>query len=107
MTIVLLYCPFPSLEAARGVAAALLNAKLVACCNILPVGESHYIWHDEAVVAPETILIAKTLPETVAAARLKILALHPYETPAILSLRAESNEPFAQWARAAVISPTP
>lgn len=88
------------------VARALLEEKLVACCNILPLGESHYVWQGAPVVAPETILIAKTMPETCEAARLKILAIHPYETPAILSFSADANPAFAAWAETAVIDST-
>ncbi len=94
----LLYSPFPSLDAARTVAKLLVEEQLVACCNLLPVGESHYIWEGQPTVAQEIILLAKTTPALAGAATALIAAHHPYSCPAILALDATANADFAQWA---------
>lgn len=103
--VVVLYCPFPTRDAARNAAKTLLGAKLVACCNILPLGESHYVWEGVMTVGSETILIAKTTPPMREVAMQQLAAIHPYTTPAILSFTAQSSGPFAAWVMAALLNP--
>jgi periplasmic divalent cation tolerance protein len=93
----LIYCPYPSLEAAREAAMGLLEARLVACCNLLPACESIYWWEGKLAANPETVMIAKTTPDLAAAARTWIETSHPYETPAILSFSADANADFVSW----------
>lgn len=105
--LVLIYCPYPSLEAAREAAMGLLEARLVACCNLLPACESLYWWEGKLAANPETIMIAKTSPDLAAAVRAWIEASHPYETPAILSFSADTNVDFASWVSASIKEITP
>lgn len=100
MTIHLIYSPFPNLEAARVAAKALVAQKLAACCNLLPGGESHYVWDGEYTVAQEVVLITKTTAERLENAIALLTSLHPYECPAILSFEASSTPQFAAWAEA-------
>ena len=96
----LLYCPFPTIDAARAAATALLEARVVACCNLLPSIESLYWWEDKLATNPETILIAKTTAASIETARHMMLQYHPYDCPAILSWSADANGDFARWATA-------
>lgn len=96
-SIILLYVPYPSRDIARGAATSLLTARLVACCNILPAGESLYWWQGAITQAEEVILLAKTTAAHAAAATAHIAAHHPYQSPAILSLPATANAAFTQW----------
>jgi periplasmic divalent cation tolerance protein len=98
----LLYCPYPTLDAAREAATALLEARLVACCNLLAISESLYWWEGKLAANPETLLLAKTAPAQEAAVRAWIAHHHPYDTPAILSLDASANPAFAAWVGVAV-----
>jgi periplasmic divalent cation tolerance protein len=101
--ITLLYCPFPSLESARMASATLLDARVVACCNLIHGAESHYRWQGALTTSTETILIAKTSPEMVGDARALLAAAHPYECPAILSFSAETTAEFAAWVDACAV----
>lgn len=101
-SIMLIYCPFPSLEAASTAAKTLLGERLIACCNILPETRSLYTWQNVLTETSETILIAKTSEKLTAATVASLTALHPYECPAILSFPANANSPFAQWLAGAV-----
>lgn len=103
----LIYCPYPSLEAAREAAMGLLEARLVACCNLLPACESIYWWEGKLAANPETVMIAKTTPDSTQAARAWIEASHPYETPAILSFSADANLDFAAWVSSSLKEITP
>ena len=93
----LLYSTFPNLDSARATCAALLEARVVACCNLLEGMESHYTWQNQPTQSIETVLIAKTTPELAASARAIIATHHPYEVPAILSFSADANPSFAAW----------
>ena len=93
----LLYCPFPSAEAARGVAAVLLTEKRVACCNILSGVESHYMWEGALTQSAEVVMLCKTSIAQSAAAAARLAALHPYDCPAVLVLDASANPLFSQW----------
>lgn len=96
----LFYSPFPSVEAAEKAARALLEQKLVACCNILPAGASLYWWEGAITRATECILLAKTVPALATKASETLAALHPYTCPAILTLPADANAPYAAWVKA-------
>jgi periplasmic divalent cation tolerance protein len=96
----LLYSPFPTLESARAASAALLEARTVACCNLITGAESHYLWQGTLTSATETILIAKTTAEMAPRAHALLAAHHPYECPAILSFSANANPEFVSWANA-------
>lgn len=97
----LLYSPFPSLEAARAASQLLVEQRLVACCNLLPGGESHYLWEGRPTTANEVILIAKTSPANLEKAKELLAANHPYDIPAILSFEVSANREFAAWVSAA------
>ncbi len=100
-TIHLLYCPFPSIESARAASKALIEQRLVACCNLLSGCESHSIWEGEYVTASEVILIAKTTAGSIEKAKETLALHHPYSCPSILSFAAASNPAFAAWVNAA------
>lgn len=95
--ITLLYSPFPSMEAARTAATALLEQRLVACCNLLPGTESLYRWEGALTTAQEAILIAKTTAAHSDDAIARIRQLHPYECPAILAFPTQSTKEYATW----------
>lgn len=96
----LLYSTFPTLDSARATCTALLEARVVACCNLLGGVESHYTWQNKPTQSIEIALIAKTTPELAPSARAIIAAHHPYEVPAILSFSADANPSFAEWVEA-------
>ena len=94
----LLYSTHPSLEQARESAAALVDEKLAACCNILPSGESHYVWQGERIRSEEVIMFSKTTGKLAEPAMLRLKTLHPYECPAILKLPINGGNPaFMAW----------
>jgi periplasmic divalent cation tolerance protein len=92
-----LYSTFPSVEAARAASHALLEARLVACCTILPAAESLYWWEGKITNAAETILLCKTAPHHLTAAAAQLETLHPYDCPAILRWTTQANAPYAAW----------
>ena len=49
----------PDIELARRLAKAALEAKLVACANIVPAIESHYWWEGKLESSDEVLIVFK------------------------------------------------
>ena len=76
----------PKLSTARKLAQAALQARLVACANLLPKFESHYWWQDKMETSSEVLMILKTTRARLADLEKLILAKHPYDTPEFIAL---------------------
>ncbi len=77
---VIAFVTAPDLKTARRLASLALEARLIACANIVPKIESHYWWQDKIERGGELLLILKTTPKKVVALEKLILANHPYDT---------------------------
>ena len=96
----LLYATAPDEETARRIAHALVEDRLAACVNLFPQMRSVYRWEGAVESASETAMIVKTTASAADRARDRILALHPHEEPAVLSLGVEaqgSSSAFLSW----------
>ena len=88
----------PDMKSARALAKAALNAKLIACANLIPKIESHYRWQGKIESAPEALMILKTGKSRLLALEKLILAKHPYETPEFLILPLKAgNQKYLGW----------
>jgi periplasmic divalent cation tolerance protein len=96
VNLVLGYITHESREAARRVVDHLLEKRLIACANLVPI-ESVYRWKGRLEHAEEVVSVVKTRPEHWERVKAEIAAVHPYEVPCILKLAAEANEPFRAW----------
>src|SRR6202040_2383951 len=76
----------PDLKTARTLAKATLQARLIACANLIPKIESHYLWQGKIESGAEVLLVLKTQKSKLAALERLILAKHPYNTPEFLVL---------------------
>ena len=76
----------PDLKTARALAGAALQARLIACANLIPKIESHYWWQGKIESGAEVLLILKTQKSKLAGLEKLILARHPYDTPEFLVL---------------------
>ena len=106
--ICLLYTCWPDTERAEAAARVLLDEKLIACCNILPPGKSIYVWKDAVQCEPEIIAFFKTSQKRSRLVRDRLLALHPYDEPAIIevSTQTDASAPgFVEWVNATVRDP--
>lgn len=93
----------PSLKVARALARAALDARLVACANLVPQVESHYRWQGRLERSREVLVVLKTTAQQLAALERLILAQHPYDTPEflVLAIRA-GNGRYLDWLAANV-----
>lgn len=88
----------PDMKTARKLARAALDARLIACANIVPKIESHYVWQGKIECSAESLLILKTTNARLPALEKLILAQHPYDTPefVVLSLTT-GNRRYLDW----------
>ncbi len=88
----------PNLKTARTLARGALQARLVACANLVPKIESHYRWKGKVEQSSEILLILKTKTSRLPKLEKWIIANHPYDTPEflVLPLRA-GNRRYLDW----------
>jgi periplasmic divalent cation tolerance protein len=86
-----------SVEDARALAKALIDAKLAACVQLLPI-ESLYTWNGEIAQEAETLMLIKTRAGLYEDVEAKIVELHSYETPEVLQLEVQrSSGSYLAW----------
>ena len=94
---VVVYVTAPSAEEARMLARVLVDERLAACVNLLPV-ESVYRWEGKVEEAAEALLVIKTRRARLDALAARVRALHPYAVPEIIALPVVSGwPPYLQW----------
>jgi periplasmic divalent cation tolerance protein len=92
----------PDLKTARALAKAALQAKVIACANLVPKIESLYWWQGKIESGAEVLMILKTRKTKLAALEKLILATHPYDTPEFLVLPLSAgNKKYLGWLAAA------
>lgn len=95
---IIVQCTAPSIEEARRIARALLEAKLVACAGIAARVESHYWWQGAIEQADECLMLIKTTRERFDAVRRTIVERHSYEVPEIVALPiVDGHAPYLDW----------
>jgi periplasmic divalent cation tolerance protein len=95
---VVVYCTIGKLAEAEPLARALVEERLAACVNILPILASVYRWQDRIEREGELLLVIKTRREKIEALEAAIVARHPYEVPEIIVLPIEAGHaPYLAW----------
>lgn len=80
----------PDLAVAERLARGLVEARLVACVNLVPGVTSIYRWKDAVHADAEVLLVAKTVAENVPAIEAFLAREHPYECPESVALEVVS-----------------
>jgi periplasmic divalent cation tolerance protein len=75
---------------AKSIARALVEKRLAACVQILPI-ESVYTWDGKIEEAAEFLLVCKIKKSDYADAAAEIRAMHTYETPEIVQIPIEAG----------------
>ncbi len=88
----------PDLKTARRLARAALDARLIACANLVPKIESHYRWQGKVERSSEILLILKTTTNHLAKLEKLILSEHPYDTPEFIVIPLKAgNRRYLDW----------
>jgi periplasmic divalent cation tolerance protein len=88
----------PDVKTARHLAKLALEARLVACANLIPKIESHYWWQGKIERSPEVLILFKTTRRRLSRLEKLIHDKHPYDTPefVVVALNAGS-EKYLGW----------
>ncbi len=97
-SVLLVLTNLPDTHSAEQLATTLVEARLVACANILAPCQSVYRWRGAVEKAQEVPLLLKTTaaryPELESAIRSK----HPYELPEIIAIPVAAGLPaYLRW----------
>jgi periplasmic divalent cation tolerance protein len=88
----------PDLKTARRLARAALEARLIACANVMPRVESHYWWQGKIESGAEVLMVMKTTTARLASLERLVVAKHPYDTPEIVVLAVKrGNKRYLDW----------
>ena len=88
----------PDLKTARTLAREALDARLVACANLIPKLESHYWWQGKLERSNEVLILFKTTKRKLPSLERLMLAKHPYDTPEIITIPLDSGTPhYLDW----------
>jgi len=92
---------FPDQETARRVVTELVESKLIACGNIVPLVESIYRWEGAVQSGAEALVFFKLPARVYGAFEEKLRSLHPYDVPEIICLPITAGSPdYLQWVAA-------
>lgn len=99
-------CTVPDEETAGQIADALVSEKLAACVNIVPSIMSVYRWHDAIEHSQELLLLIKTSEPVWPLLEARILELHPYELPEIVTVPLHTGQAdYIKWIKNSLINP--
>jgi periplasmic divalent cation tolerance protein len=88
----------PDNAVAKTLAEAMVEQRLAACVNILPVVQSVYRWQGVIEQASEITLMIKTTRARYAELEQLIQHLHPYDVPEVIAIPVSAGLPsYLQW----------
>ena len=98
MDYVLVLSTLPADADAAAFARALVEDRLAACVNMLPVMESVFRWEGRVDCETERQIVIKTLRARVPALWERVRALHPYAVPEFIVLPiVDGNAAYLNW----------
>lgn len=93
----LLLTTLPSRDDAVRIANLLIDEKLAACVQLLPI-ESFYVWEGKTQNENELLVLIKTRTALFEAAIARIKSAHPYTVPQIVGTAfAAGFNPYLDW----------
>jgi periplasmic divalent cation tolerance protein len=88
----------PSADKAAEIARALVEERLAACVNVIPLVRSFYRWQGNLCDDAEALCVIKTRRDRIDALRARLVAIHPYEVPELVVLPLVSGHaPYLSW----------
>jgi periplasmic divalent cation tolerance protein len=95
---VLVLTTLPEAADAAAFGRALVDARLAACVNLLPLMESVYRWQGAVERERERQVVIKTSRQRVEALWQRVRELHPYDVPEFVVLPVVDGSPdYLRW----------
>ena len=99
-TLVLVVTTAPSVEVAERLVEGLVEARLVACGNLLSGVTSLYRWEGRVARESEVLVVLKTVRSRVDDVFRRLAETHPYEVPELVAVTGEeASHAYRQWVR--------
>ncbi len=96
-------CTTDSHDSAKMLARSLVEKKLVACVNIVPNMTSVYSWQGQIHEDQEWLMLIKSTAERLNDIKNAISAIHPYDSPELISINIEDGLPdYLKWVQDSV-----
>ena len=93
----------PNDDVAEMLGRTLVVERLAACVNVIPGVRSIYRWRGSITDDVEVLCLVKTTRAFYERVRARIVALHPYDIPEVLTLDVgQGHAPYLEWLRASV-----
>jgi periplasmic divalent cation tolerance protein len=87
-----------SKEEAETIAQRLLEAKLIACANIIGPVHSRFLWSGKIDRAEEYLVLMKSRKDLFGVLLESVKALHSYEVPEIIALPViDASKAYLKW----------
>lgn len=94
---IVIFVSCPASDSDR-IASKLVEERLVACVNIVPAITSVYRWQGEICRDSEQLLIIKSARNMWQTLERRVVELHPYDVPEIISWPIENGyAPYLNW----------
>lgn len=88
----------PDATVAESIATRIVEERLAACANVVPGITSIFRWKGEVQREAEVLVVFKTTEAGWAALRDRIVALHPYDVPEVLSFPVSAgSDDYLRW----------
>lgn len=92
-------------QEAKRIALGLLEAKLIACANIIAGVESFFWWQGKIDASKEALLLIKTKKNLFEKVSAQIKRIHSYTTPEIIAFPiVKGNRDYLKWLNSSVVS---
>lgn len=95
---VLVLTTLPADADAAAFARSLVQERLAACVNLLPLMESLYRWEGDVQCESERQVVIKTARERVVALWDRLREMHPYDVPEFIVLPIiDGSDAYLRW----------
>jgi periplasmic divalent cation tolerance protein len=86
------------LDSAHTIAATMIERRLAACVNVVPLVQSVYRWKGKVEHDAEALLVLKTMRPAVPRLDALLREIHPYELFELLALDVVAgSHPYLDW----------
>lgn len=93
----IIYSTFPDKKSAEEIASKLIKQGMIGCANLVS-GSSIYYYDNKMINEAECYAIFKTTAEKIKETKEIIASMHPYSTPAIITIDIEEvNDEYFSW----------
>jgi periplasmic divalent cation tolerance protein len=97
-SISIFYITCPDSVVGEKISTILLENKLIACANLIPMMTSLYWWNDKIEKSSEVLLLLKTNPIFKKQIEEKLNEIHPYQVFCLLEIPTASiNDKYLNW----------